>query len=404
MNPGEYEKRRREISGSELAEAIGLDNDEIHERKEYVGFDGDDIQTLEEMMSVFEDLEDEIAEDFYDHTMSFEGTREVIDRSDVTADYLKKVHGPYLTRMGMGDYGREYFEDRTRIGKLHEMVDMPVKYYVGTYMLYYDRVISEIFDGLKSEKTDDADIDEANDRVISFLRATNLDLQVAMDTYIDSYTKEVERKNDRLEEFAEVVSHDLRNPLNVAQGHLEIAASQTTDETVENSLREVDEALGRMEELIQDVLELARHGRSIENVSAVSLSDAVEEAWDNVDTRDAEIEVEVDDGNDSVCSDHDRLIQLLENLFRNSMDHGGDVSEVRVGRLEDGFYVEDDGVGIPEGERDDIFESGFTTSDEGTGLGLSIVKEIAEAHGWRIEVTEGDDGGARFEIRGVESA
>ncbi len=76
---------------------------------------------------------------------------------------------------------------------------------------------------------------------------------------------------------------------------------------------------------------------------------------------------------------------------------------VRVGPLSDdsGFFVADDGQGIPADEREQVFEKGYTTSTEGTGLGLRIVNEIATAHGGEVTVTESEDGGARFEIRGI---
>jgi len=77
---------------------------------------------------------------------------------------------------------------------------------------------------------------------------------------------------------------------------------------------------------------------------------------------------------------------------------------VTVGVLTDGFYVEDDGPGIPPDRRDRVFDSGYTSAEDGTGLGLNIVERIVEAHGWEIAVTEGHDGGARFEITGVEFA
>ena len=103
-----------------------------------------------------------------------------------------------------------------------------------------------------------------------------------------------------------------------------------------------------------------------------------------------------------VTADKPRLRQLLENLFRNAIEHAGSEVEVTVGALEDGFYVADDGPGISEDEHDQVFETGFTTSDGGTGFGLAIVEEIATAHGWTVEVTESAAGGARFEVRGVE--
>ena len=85
---------------------------------------------------------------------------------------------------------------------------------------------------------------------------------------------------------------------------------------------------------------------------------------------------------------------------------GRDRSPARLGdrRESDGFYVEDDGPGIPEGERERVFEDGYSTVEGGTGFGLNIVREIARAHGWEVRVTESAAGGARFEISGVESA
>lgn len=73
-----------------------------------------------------------------------------------------------------------------------------------------------------------------------------------------------------------------------------------------------------------------------------------------------------------------------------------------IGKRDGGFYVEDDGPGIAEDEREQVFEAGYSSSHHGTGFGLSIVQEIVEAHDWDIRVTDSSDGGARFEITGVE--
>ena len=95
---------------------------------------------------------------------------------------------------------------------------------------------------------------------------------------------------------------------------------------------------------------------------------------------------------------------MFENLFRNSVEHGGADVVVRVGDLPDGsgIYVEDDGAGIPADERDEVFVDGFTTEASGTGLGLTIIQQVVSAHGWEIAVTESAEGGARFEITGME--
>ncbi|PSP71817.1 sensor histidine kinase, partial [Halobacteriales archaeon QH_9_66_26] len=122
-----------------------------------------------------------------------------------------------------------------------------------------------------------------------------------------------------------------------------------------------------------------------------------ENAWANVATPDAEL-VKADELGE-VEADEGRLTQLFENLYRNAIEHAGEDTTVRVGQGPAGFYVEDDGPGIPEDERERVFDSGYTTGEEGTGMGLSIVDTIATAHGWEIGVGEGMNEGARFEIQ-----
>jgi PAS domain S-box-containing protein len=208
------------------------------------------------------------------------------------------------------------------------------------------------------------------------------------------YERELEQTNQHLDEFASIVSHDLRNPLNVAQGRLELAREERDSE----HLDAVDQAHTRMEILIDDLLSLARAGDTIGDLHAVDLVGLVERCWRNVKTDSAELDVAVDS---TIKADRNRLQELFENLLRNSIEHGGDDVSVTVGMLSNGFFIEDDGSGIPEDDREEIFEAGYSTADDGTGFGLSIVKQIVESHGWDICVTEGSDGGARFEITDV---
>jgi PAS domain S-box-containing protein len=207
--------------------------------------------------------------------------------------------------------------------------------------------------------------------------------------------RELERKNEQLEQFASIVTHDLRNPLNAAQSRLELERQASDSE----HLAVVEDQLVRMEELVEDVLAIARHGKQVEDREPVDIAPLVESCWQTVETGDAELVVDTDR---TISVDTSRIQQLFENLFRNAIEHGGRDVTIRVGTLSDGFYVEDDGPGIPAEEREDVFEHGYTTDDDGTGFGLNIVEEIVTAHGWEIRVTDGTDGGARFEITGVE--
>jgi len=232
----------------------------------------------------------------------------------------------------------------------------------------------------------------------------------------ERYRRRLEAQNDRLEQFTGMVSHDLRNPLNVAQGNSEIIyelldATKTDDgyeplsdetlDTVVTSAKTLSNTLDRMERLIDDLLVLARQGQAIDSREVVSLAAIVENCWEMVDHKNAALVV---DDDLTFAVDPDRLQQLFENLFRNAIEHGGDDVTIRVGAIENnGFYVEDDGPGIPEEKREAVFDSGFTTNRDGTGFGLAIVKEIVEAHGWTVSVADSDEGGARFEVTDIET-
>ena len=236
-------------------------------------------------------------------------------------------------------------------------------------------------------------------------------------------TAALERQNDRLEEFATIVSHDLRAPLNVANGRLELVAEDCDSEHI----ADVREAIDRMDSLITDTLALARQGQLVTETEAVSVASVARECWGRLTTDGATLDIEADT---TVAADENRLQQVLENLLRNAVEHGStnpasqaqqdavehgsadsgsqgrqDVLDdggpgvtVRVGATENGFYVADDGPGIPEDDRRAVFDRGFTTSDDGTGYGLAIVAEIADAHGWSVAVGESDMGGARIDI------
>ena len=207
----------------------------------------------------------------------------------------------------------------------------------------------------------------------------------------------LQAKTERLDAFTGVISHDLRNPLSVAEGRLELAHEECDSE----HLVYVEQSHDRMRALIEDLLALARDGEAVTEREPVALGTIAGSCWSNVETANASL---LTDSDRTIRADKSRLKQLFENLMRNAIEHGGDDVTVTIGDLDDGFYIEDDGPGIPEADRETVFEVSYSTAQGGTGLGLSIVKQIAEAHGWDIRVTEGSDRGARFEITGVEFA
>ncbi|MBX0285172.1 PAS domain-containing protein [Halomicroarcula sp. F28] len=218
---------------------------------------------------------------------------------------------------------------------------------------------------------------------------------------------ELERKNERLNQFAGVVSHDLRNPLMVVTSHLELAR----DDVPADHADPMAENLERMETMIDDLLAMARAGQTVEETEPVLLHGAAEEAWSHLKTPGATFENAFAEET-VVEAERNRLLHVFENLYRNAFEHNDAALTVRVGPLGEastaggveGFFVADDGAGIPEAERDEVFEQGYTTATDGSGFGLTFVRDIVEAHGWDIHVQDSVSGGARFEITGLDAA
>jgi PAS domain S-box-containing protein len=217
---------------------------------------------------------------------------------------------------------------------------------------------------------------------------------------------ELERKNKQLDEFASILTHDLRNPINIAEGYLDQIKTPDNEECVEL----VERAHNRMKAIIEDTLTLSRESQSVEAVVPVAAATLAESAWELVETNGSELRVDEDF---EILCDDDRIARLFENLFRNAIDHNDDPVTVSVGihhtmttatrgEAATAFYVADDGCGIPKSEREHVFEIGETTARGGTGLGLPIIKRIADAHQWDVQVAGSVDGGAKFVFTNVE--
>jgi signal transduction histidine kinase len=190
--------------------------------------------------------------------------------------------------------------------------------------------------------------------------------------------------------------HELRNPLGAALANLELAR-ETTDSA---DLRRAAERLEELDHIVENVLRDGRIGDPERD--RVDLGSVAEDAWSSLPDGEGELVLDVDGL--AVEGDETLLDRLFENLFWNAVEHAGEEVTVGVGGLEEGFYVEDDGPGIPASDREHVFERGHTTADGGLGIGLAVVEQIAAAHDWSVTATESGAGGARFEVHGVESA
>ena len=204
--------------------------------------------------------------------------------------------------------------------------------------------------------------------------------------------EELIRQNERLDEFTSIVSHDLRTPLQNAKTATAMART-SGDETFFESIEQEHE---RMEQMIDELLTLAKEGESVSETEAVDITGIASEAWEPFGC--PQDSLEVPEAGISVTGDRSRIRRLLENLLRNVDEHCGSPVTVTIDQTADGFYIADDGPGLDETDCDHVFEPGYTTATDGTGFGLAIVKRIADAHGWDISVSDSTEGGVRFDF------
>ena len=206
----------------------------------------------------------------------------------------------------------------------------------------------------------------------------------------------LERQNERLDSFASMLAHELRNPVAIGQ----IYANQLPPESSSDAVEYVAEAFERIEDMVDVMLVVARGQEAVSRGSSVALATAAQAAWEQVEAPEATLELDVDS---AIEADETYVQHLFRNLFENSIEHGAPDVTVTVGELSNGFYVADDGPGIPAEEREAVFEPGFTTAagQGGTGLGLAFVSELADVYEWTCAVTDSPGSGARFEFDDV---
>jgi len=221
---------------------------------------------------------------------------------------------------------------------------------------------------------------------------------IAYELERDKHHRELSAQNRRLDEFVGIAAHDLRNPLSTVKGYTELAIEDAEGQQRE-FLETVAEAADRMDELISDLLRLAREGGDVGERSEIALDDAARQAWGMVSTGNATLDIRTDT---AVYANRSRLHQLFENLFRNAVEHCSDGVTVTVEDCEGGFVVSDNGTGMPEHIAERLFDEGLER-EAGLGLGLLIIERIVDGHGWTASV-HSDGGGTTFEFRGVGQA
>ncbi|WP_458206081.1 PAS domain-containing protein [Haladaptatus sp. NG-SE-30] len=230
------------------------------------------------------------------------------------------------------------------------------------------------------------------------LTSASLDITERMrhERKLEETVGKLEQANERLDSFASMLAHELRNPVAIGQMYCYELPDDVDPEVVEY----ITEAFDRIEDMIDIMLVVTQGRAAVGERQSVQLTNAVEAAWDSIDTDDATLSANIDV---TIQADGTYIWHLFRNLFENAIEHGGSDVTVEVGELPTGFYVADDGSGIPAENRETVFEVGYTSAAEygGTGLGLAFVREITKVYDWECTITESASGGARFEFKDV---
>ena len=260
-----------------------------------------------------------------------------------------------------------------------------------------------------SEEVDHSDIDQYLFRILEQTATAALD-RVKRDAELAVHREELEQSNENLQQFAYVASHDLQEPLRMVSSYIDLLDSEYGDELDEEASEYMDFAVDgarRMQAMIDSLLQYARVQTRAQGFETVDPNPIVEETLDALQLQIEETDATVTTGSlPTIEADPDQIGQVFQNLIRNALTYtsASDVSpDISVtGSRSDGivtFAVVDNGPGVPERAREDIFEifeRGGEYDSQGTGIGLAVCRRIVRRHDGEMWFEEADSGGAKF--------
>ncbi len=206
--------------------------------------------------------------------------------------------------------------------------------------------------------------------------------------------------------FIDDAGHELRTPITIVRGHLELL--EDDPEERRRTIALVLDELDRMSRMVEDMLLLAKAQQpdflTLQTIDLERFTEDVVAKARALAPRDWRLD---GSGRGRIVGDRQRLTQVLMQLAQNATQHTGEGAEIGLGSsLADGevrLWVRDTGPGIPEDEHERIFDRftrgrGGRRRSDGAGLGLAIVRAIAEAHSGRVELDSRPGAGARFTV------
>jgi two-component system, NtrC family, sensor histidine kinase HydH len=371
----------------------------LQELKRYIRFGDDDERALRSLHAAAEPRFDAIAEAFYDRILTHDEARAVLIGGESRVGQLKVTLNAWLGTLLSGPWDEAYWQQRTRIGRVHVRIGLPQHYMFGAMNVIRVELAAIAYERFHPDPPQLQAVRNALGKVL------DLELAVMLDTYREDLLA-AQARVERLSTFGQLVGsigHDLRNPLGVIETSLFILRGRAgQDERVAKHLDRIGEQLGVANGIISNLLDMIRN-RPLAR-EAVRLAEVVGGAA-SAARRPAEVSLALDglEALPAVQGDPVQLRQVFVNLIENAVYAASPAGAVTVrGRAVDGAVeldVEDTGPGVDAATRRRLFEPLITTKERGIGLGLALVKQIAERHGGTVVYSDRDGGGARFTVR-----
>lgn len=407
--------------------------DEWRIRKEFLLLTEEDEASLKLLRPLMDRYVEELVRAFYNHLLGFKETRKLLTDELITTR-LKDAQKRYLLSLVTGPYDEQYRESRLKIGQAHERIGLTPQWYLGAYALYLNLLQPLIVEEFRNRPA------QAEAVLAALTKVMFLDIQLALEAYIQRSSEKLEfaniqlaelsrslekglsrkekdlqqtqeqlRQTERLAELGTLASgmaHEIGTPMNVILGRAEYLMRRTQEETTKKGLETIVAQVERITRIMNQLLTFARR-RPIER-RPMDLKRTIEDTLEVVQERLKNHRIKVDtayhDSMPLVYADYDQMSQVLLNLFINAihaMPEGGTlrISLEPVDRTVK-LTVADTGCGIPKEDLPKVFNPFFTTKEvgKGTGLGLTVVHGIVQEHGGTIEAESELGRGTSFTI------
>lgn len=392
---------------------LTLSEQERQIRKDYLDFTERDIVLLKELNSLMQQHADIIINKFYSHLLRFEKTRAFLSDEE-TIKKVRRTQKEYLLMLTGGNYDKNYFDHRLNVGKTHDRIDLHPNWYIGAYCLYHRLIFPLIVETYKDQP------DKMTNYILVMDKIMNLDMQLAMDTYIHSYhaaleekvrlteiqNKKIEAANRAKSEFLANMSHELRTPLNAIIGFSEVLRDKLCGDLNEEQMEFVADIHSSGQHLLQminDILDLSKveSGKLELKYETFEIGKAIDAVLITLKglahKKSLTIETTIHNPGDRLDADPTKFKQILYNLLSNAIkftpEKGKITLQTTLLKQENDFFeikVIDTGIGIAPKDYPKIFvefsqvDSSFSRTYEGTGLGLALTKKLVEMHGGTI--------------------